>query len=251
MFYVYAYLDPRKKGKFEYNGIKFEYQPFYIGKGIGKRCIRAIEPNRLKKEKKSIKRNYIIKLIKLGLKPIIIKLFENLTESEAFEKEIQLIESIGRINLKTGPLTNMTEGGDGISGNVISEETRKKISEAHKGKKLTEEHKRLLSIKNKQALAAKGGKFTREHIEKLKIANSRPRGQMSIQSRLSKCNKYLIISPDGIEYKIKGLKDFCKEHTLNLSQMRRVSKGVLETYKGWKCITLTNKYKRHYQLKEK
>ena len=239
MFYIYAYLDPRKKGKFKYNGLEFDYQPFYIGKGNGKRCYRAIEPNKLKKQRKNIKREYVNKLYSLGLKPIIIKLFENLTESDAFEKEIELIESIGRINLKTGPLTNMTEGGDGISGNIISEETRKKISEAHKGKKLTKEHKLLLSQKLKGITPwNKGKKLSKEHKEKLSLC----RGGKEYSKKRS--NSYLITSPDNKEYTVKGLKDFCEKHSISLSQMRRVSKGVLETYQGWKCITLTNKYRR-------
>jgi hypothetical protein len=42
------------------------------------------------------------------------KLFENLTWEEACNIEKTLIKSIGRINLKTGTLCNMTDGGDGI-----------------------------------------------------------------------------------------------------------------------------------------
>ena len=35
MHYVYAYLDPRKPGKYSYKGlnVSFLYEPFYIGKG--------------------------------------------------------------------------------------------------------------------------------------------------------------------------------------------------------------------------
>ena len=33
IFYVYAYLDPRKPGVFQYKDFRFDYEPFYIGKG--------------------------------------------------------------------------------------------------------------------------------------------------------------------------------------------------------------------------
>ena len=35
IFYVYIYLDPRKRGKYIYEEFKFNYEPFYVGKGKG------------------------------------------------------------------------------------------------------------------------------------------------------------------------------------------------------------------------
>ena len=56
-----------------------------------------------------------------------------------------MIAVLGRKDLGTGILRNMTDGGEGCSGRVLSEETKKKLSDSHKGKKFTEEHKRKLS----------------------------------------------------------------------------------------------------------
>jgi hypothetical protein len=36
-YYVYIYLDPRKKGFYKYGKLNFQFQPFYIGKGNGNR----------------------------------------------------------------------------------------------------------------------------------------------------------------------------------------------------------------------
>ncbi len=78
-----------------------------------------------------VKNNKIKKILREGfeLKPIIV--LNNLKESKAYEKERELIELIGRKDLKLGPLTNLTNGGDGsfgILGKTRSKETKEKIS---------------------------------------------------------------------------------------------------------------------------
>lgn len=107
-YYVYAYLDPQKIGLFEYGEFSFGYEPFYIGKGKGKRCYRG-----LRDKKNKIKKSRIEKIYFNQKEPIIIIIKSNLNETEAFHLEILLVESIGRIVLKNGPLTNLTDGGIG------------------------------------------------------------------------------------------------------------------------------------------
>lgn len=36
-YYVYAYLDTRKPGKYIYDDLNFEYEPIYVGKGKNRR----------------------------------------------------------------------------------------------------------------------------------------------------------------------------------------------------------------------
>ena len=117
-YYTYAYLREDKT-------------PYYIGKGKGnrlyKRGSRVFAPPKDKSR--------------------IIYLKQNLTEGEAFKHEIYMIAVLGRIDLGTGILHNRTDGGEGISN--PSEETRRKMSETHKGKIVSEESRKRIGEANK------------------------------------------------------------------------------------------------------
>ncbi len=114
-YYTYAYLREDKT-------------PYYIGKGKGKRIYSKQKYIKPPKDKSRV-----------------IYLKQNLTEEQAFKHEIYMISVFGRKDLGTGILHNRTNGGDGVSGAIVSEETRKKISVANKGKTHSEEHIRKLS----------------------------------------------------------------------------------------------------------
>jgi len=117
IFYVYAYLDPRKPGKFYYSSVFFEYEPFYIGKGTGSRSdIHLLEA--YSTDTKSYKCNKIRKIkSETGKDPIIVILLDNAREKPAFDLESKLVnEEIGFFNaeyygMKVGPLTNQIPGG--------------------------------------------------------------------------------------------------------------------------------------------
>jgi len=124
-FYIYVYLDTRKPGKFIYGDYCFLYEPFYVGKGKGKRLM--IISNRSYYFK-----NKINKIKVSGLELLVLKLKENLNEEESFILESELIKLIGRKDLNEGSLINFTDGGEGASGCIPSEETRKLMSEKRK-----------------------------------------------------------------------------------------------------------------------
>jgi len=121
---VYVYFDPRSQGNYNVNGEIFNYKPIYIGKGQGDRVLKHIKSNR---KTKLIYLNK--KLIKDGIVPCykILKEFEN--EEEAHELESYLIKEVGREDLKTGPLFNLTDGGEGRSGVICNDRQRKRRSE--------------------------------------------------------------------------------------------------------------------------
>lgn len=105
--------------------------PFYIGKGKNERLYEhfdnyEINTNPLGNKHKVHK---IRKALNDGLEVTATPLEENLTECEAHEREKFYIALYGRRDKGTGCLTNMTDGGEGMSGFVPSEEQRKRQSE--------------------------------------------------------------------------------------------------------------------------
>lgn len=127
MFYVYALLDPRKPGSFKYGNWKFEYEPFYIGKGKDGRVEAHFQPSQLKAN--THKANKIRKILKkTGDLPLYVIKKQHLTELEAFDLERKLIYIIGRG--KDGPLTNGTDGGDGTAGKYVTRASRKQTSQS-------------------------------------------------------------------------------------------------------------------------
>lgn len=133
--YVYCYLNTLKPGIYVYNTligqIIFDYQPFYIGKGSNKRYLDHLKfPNT---DKNKLKQNIINKIIlETNNYPTITFIKTRLSHKEALILEINLIESIGRRSLNNGPLTNLTNGGDGCVGFIFTEELKQRWSELAK-----------------------------------------------------------------------------------------------------------------------
>jgi hypothetical protein len=109
-FYVYVLFRP--------NG-----QPFYVGKGLDRRVFNH----------EMEARNTSIRTHKLNVIRAIIRQGGQISyalphfcddESEAHAFEMKLISEIGRHDLKRGPLTNQTDGGEGVVG--LSSETMAK-----------------------------------------------------------------------------------------------------------------------------
>jgi hypothetical protein len=132
LHYVYMLCDPREPGEWDYKGVKFSHRPFYAGKGKGGRIDNHFSPSSLSSV--NIKNIFLHKILAEGMDTIRTKLFEGLTDNESKEIEIDIIAHFGRIDLKTGILSNLTAGGDGAKGSVKSTEWKDWLSRTRTGK---------------------------------------------------------------------------------------------------------------------
>lgn len=113
-FYVYVLLDPRRPGNYAYGEVAFGYEPFYVGKGrLGRWDYHLDEAAHSRTT--NHKCNKIRKILREAGVPykVCIQGCE-LLEKDAYALEILLIKGIGRADLSTGPLTNLTGGGEGF-----------------------------------------------------------------------------------------------------------------------------------------
>lgn len=106
---------------------------FYIGIGKATRPYETIGRNQLWHNIVN-KVGYTIEIIS-----------ENLEWEYARQKEISLIKKYGRRDINTGILVNMTDGGEGRNGSIVTDATRKKMSKTHKGRVFDEEWLKKLS----------------------------------------------------------------------------------------------------------
>ncbi len=242
--------------------VEDEAQPFYIGKGKWDRAKHHLTPKGISNGGNLHKRRKIAKALRNGKQVLVEFLCENITESEAFEAERFWIRQVGRADKKLGPLTNMTDGGEGLAGYSHTPETRAKLAAAASGEKSfwygigpmngkthKEETKALMSSKRQKENNAFYGKThdeeTRKRMRQIKLANpvdsSRFEGKThSTESRAQigdSCAKvlYEVTKPDGTVEVIRNMRQYCRDNSLTAPRMIDVANGGSKHHKGYKC----------------
>lgn len=116
--------------------------PCYVGKGKGYRWSTHFG--------KSHNRHLANIVAKAGGSLPVVRVREHLTEAVALETEAALIGAIGRSCDGSGPLVNLTDGGDrgGLSGYNHTDITKGKIAAGHVGRQHTSETKVKCGIAN-------------------------------------------------------------------------------------------------------
>ena len=234
-YYTYAYLREDKT-------------PYYIGKGRGKRIYSTNRAIKAPKDKSRI----------LFLK-------KGLTEAEAFKHEVYMIFVLGRKDLGTGILRNLTNGGEGASGAVTNAETKKKQSEAMSGRFTGEKHPmygvpRTEEQKKATSERMSGVPKTEEHKKKLSEAHlgeknslfgvPRTEAQKKAQSEkmsgrylgaLSPCSKAIIaIEPDGTQRHYGGVREAARELKIDQGDLSKYSNSgdvrKQGKWEGWQFL---------------
>ena len=287
-YYIYVYLDIMKPGNYIYNDLKFNFEPFYVGKGYGNRAYAHLAI----KGKNFLKNKIIKHILDSNLCPIIHKLYTGLTNEQALQLEIDTIKKIGRIQNFNGPLTNMTDGGEGHCGFIQNEETKKKrkISRDNStfwttvkskefknkmsdiSKKRCENKEYVLKISqsklgNKNPMFGK--KTSKKQVESVKKAHKDGKIKLSedgrkkiIESNKKKkgkkitkirtdIKKYLLTSPDKTEYLVFGAKDLqkiCGKMKIQYHVLKN-NIGKIISLEHIKSSTITAKNTLNWQIK--
>lgn len=161
MYYVYAYFDPSTA------------VPFYIGKGKGARKLHhlkeASKPSSADKNLHKLRK--IRQIVQRGQQPDIRLIDFDLTEGDAFELEEFMVSWIGRADRNQGPLTNLSNGGEGTSG--VQKFGAANPNYGRRGEMaIWWGRKHDVATKEKIAAAQRGREFSQEHIEAMRKPKS-------------------------------------------------------------------------------
>ena len=125
--------------------------PFYIGIGSDDKFVRAYNKHRRNQKWFNIvaKTDYKVDIV-----------FMDISLDEAKEKEIEFIKLYGRSDKGEGTLCNLTDGGEGNPGRIVTDEWRKNKSIEQKGRVQSDE------FKQKRREYMTGRKMPIESVEK-------------------------------------------------------------------------------------
>ena len=142
-----------------------------------------------------------------------------------------MIAVFGRKNLGTGILYNRTNGGDGASGNIHTEETKRKLSEIRKGKVSwnkgiphTNETKRKIGVANTGKVSYwKDKTLPKDAIEKMKL--TKKLNGSGVGENNPRAKEWEIIFDDGRIEIVKSLQTWAIHNGYKPTSIRNLYNG--------------------------
>ena len=217
------------------------------------------------------KNNYpiVLALRKYGRENAILEVIGEFDDYEEMYKAEQI--AIKNHGTKAPNGYNLTDGGKGAYGLKATDERKRKISEANKGRVASKETRKKMSDSCKgrdmtiqveaMAKATRGRKRSKKEIQstietwtgRKHKAESIRKMSISASNRIvSEQTKIKIsesiratygdtacsfVSPDGVVFETDNLKGFCRKNGLSSPHMYNVRSGKAASHKGWTLST--------------
>jgi group I intron endonuclease len=135
-------------------------------------------------------------------------------------------------------LYNICPAANSRLGSKLTPAQRLRISVAQTGRKGSEETKRKMSLAHKGNKYSQGHRQSPEHIAKkytFPLGGLRPEhSKIQLAARRARMKKYLLIDPAGCEYTVVGLDAFCKANNLLVTGLTNVLAGRATHHHGWR-----------------
>jgi hypothetical protein len=232
--WIYSLSDPRFPGIVRYVG---------QSKNPTKRLRSHVQDAR--GEPGNHRRYWLRTLIEAGVKPALTLIEECSEEAWQIRERhwIAYYRSLGC------DLVNSTDGGE--EHKTLCMESRAKISQSNKGRlkgiPLSPEHRakigkaqigKKMSPESRARMSAfqKGRTVSDERrARQAEIMRHRPRSAESIAKGAEKrAGHYMLMSPEGKQFEVKGLGGFCREHGLHRGNMLSLLAGRIQYNNGWR-----------------
>ena len=202
---------------------------FYVGKGKGQRAYTKFNRTKF----------WTHVANKHGVIVEIVATWE--TEAEALADEIRLIAELRALGVR---LVNLTAGGEGASGQVFTEETKRKISAALTGRQIPAEVRvkisdalkgrkqpeRSAEHRAKLGLAMRGRVFSDEHRQKISAANKGRACTDETRRKLSETSTGRLHS-DETRKKLSTI-NMGNQHSLGVKRSDETKQKMSESQKG-------------------
>jgi group I intron endonuclease len=223
LVYIYRLLDPLRE-----NAVRYIGQSQDPERRLYEHLVRARCGDR------NHRSTWLRKVLAAGLQPIL-EIVEEATVDTWAERERYWIAHYRALGC---PLVNHTDGGEGVLGLRHSDDVRRKISEARRGRgQWPEERKREFSERfGGSGNPWFGHQYTDEEKARISAAlTGRPSPKKGKSQPADPWVVYITLDPEGVQHIVTNLREFCEERGLTRSGMLSTASGRCKNHKGWRC----------------